>query len=392
MKILFLSSWFPYPTDNGSKIRIYNLLLGLARRHQITLLSFTDRPETDPRVPELQAICEKVIAVPRKAFNPTSLQASLGFFSPLPRSVKDTFSPEMAQQIQETLQNESFDLVIASQMGAAGYSRYFRGIPALLEEVEVAVPYESYKHATTPVQRFRRGLTWSKHRSYVSRVLDDFEACTVVSEREKRLLAEVIPGFKNVVVIPNCVDLAAYEGIRLAPQPDTLIFTGSFRFSANYDAMVWFLQDVYPCIQSQIPAVRLIITGDHAGLPLPPARNVIRTGFVEDVRSLIKSAWVSLVPIRVGGGTRLKILEAMALGTPVVSTTKGAEGLDVQDGKHLLIADSPETYAEAVVKILKDQKLREQISVRAYQRVREKYDWQVVLPCFLDTVERFHSV
>ncbi len=143
----------------------------------------------------------------------------------------------------------------------------------------------------------------------------------------------------------------------MLPGRNTLIFTGPFRYLANHDAMVWFLQEIYPQIQRQLPNVCLTITGDHANLPLPHATNVTLTGFVEDVRPLVASSWVSLVPVRVGAGTRLKILEAMATGVPVVSTTKGAEGLEVNDGEHLLIADSAQGFAENVVQLLKDSKL-----------------------------------
>jgi glycosyltransferase involved in cell wall biosynthesis len=130
------------------------------------------------------------------------------------------------------------------------------------------------------------------------------------------------------------------------------------------------------------------ITGDHADLPLPPADNLALTGFVDDVRPLIASAWVSLVPIRVGGGTRLKILEAMALGTPVVATSKGTEGLDAKHGEHLLIADSPEAFAEAVIRLLQEPGLRRRLADKAYQLVQERYDLAALIPRFLDLVER----
>jgi len=172
------------------------------------------------------------------------------------------------------------------------------------------------------------------------------------------------------------------------PEPGTLIFTGSFRYFANHDAMVWFLGQVYPRIQAQAPDVHLTITGDHANLPLPCTEGVTLTGFVEDVRPLIATAWISVVPLRLGGGTRLKILEAMALGTPVIATSKGAEGLEAQQEEHLLIADTPEAFVEAVVRVLKEPELRRRLTDNAYQLVRDKYDWAVVMPRFLNLVER----
>src|SRR3989304_6090235 len=144
--------------------------------------------------------------------------------------------------------------------------------------------------------------------------------------------------------------------------------------------MVWFLEEVYPLIQAQVPDLSLTITGDHADLPLPPASNVTLTGVVDDIRPLIASSSVSLVPLQAGGGTRLKILEAMALGVPVVSTLKGAEGLEIRSGEHLLIADTPEAFAENVIRVLRDPALRKGITDRARRMVEEKYDWAVVMP------------
>jgi glycosyltransferase involved in cell wall biosynthesis len=138
--------------------------------------------------------------------------------------------------------------------------------------------------------------------------------------------------------------------------------------------------------------VQFTITGDHANLPLPPADRVTLTGFVDDVRPLIAAAGVSVVPLRVGGGTRLKILEAMALRTPVVTTSKGAEGLDVQPGEHLLIADTPEAFAAASLRLLQEPGLRQRLADNAYRLVAEKYDWAVTMPRFLELVERVAGV
>jgi glycosyltransferase involved in cell wall biosynthesis len=145
---------------------------------------------------------------------------------------------------------------------------------------------------------------------------------------------------------------------------------------------------VYPEISSVIPGVHLVITGDHAGKPIPQTGNISLTGYVNDVRPLIASSWVSIAPIKKGGGTRLKILEAMALGTPVVSTPKGSEGLNGQRDEHLFIADTPSAFANKVIELLEDSGLRQRISDNAYQFVREQYDWAVVMPRFLNLVDR----
>jgi len=391
VRILFLSGWYPYPPNNGSKVRILNLLRGLAPHHEVTLFSFVDQPNVDLEAPQLRSLCREVEVLPRKDFDPQSRRARLGFLSPMPRSVIDTFSKKMAQRIEQAASLRDFDLVIASQLGMAGYGRHFQGLPALFEEVEVGVPYGQFTQAPSTWRRARNGLTWAKHRAFLGRLLRCFRACTVVSEQERALLSRTVPGYQAIEVIPNCINLSEYGDVRGSLQTNTLIFTGPFRYFANHDAMTWFLGEVYPRIQARVPGVRLIITGDHANLPLPPANNVNLTGSVDDVRPLIAAASVSLVPVRVGGGTRLKILEAMALHTPVVATTKGAEGLDVQHGDHLLIADTPEAFAEAVLRLLGDPTMRQRLADNGYQLVRDRYDWAAVMPRFLDLVERVAS-
>ncbi len=388
MHILFLSRWFPFPPNNGSKIRIHNLLRGLSRRHTVSLLSFVDADDAEPNIAAAAEVCHTVRVIRRKPFAPDSWQARLAYFSFAPRSVIDTFSPEMARAITETLAGGTVDLVVASQVDMAVYSRYFRGIPAIFEEVETGVLYEQFARAGSVRQKLRYGLTWAKHRRYLRLLFKDFQACTVVSAQERALLQRVVGGIETVNVLPNCINLAEYEGMNEQHQPNTLIFMGAFSYNPNYEAMVWFVDKVLPIIQSELPDVHLTITGNHQNRPLPPAENVTLTGFVDDIRPLVARSWASVVPLHTGGGTRLKILEAMALGTPVIATPKGAEGLDAEPGKHLLVADTPAAFADSVIAVLKDAALRQRLADNGRQLVAEKYNWQAILPEFLSLVER----
>jgi len=380
MDILFLSQWLPYPTNNGSKLRIYNLLCGLAHRHRVTLLSFADECELNSVPAELSAICREVQILPRQKFDPHSSRSRLGFFSQTPRSLYATYSQEMERRIKQSMSSTSYDLVIASQLAMASYMPFLPKLPALFEEAELGLYYDQFMNASSSRARLRYALTWAKQSHYLNFLLRHFSACTVVSERERALLLSCVSEKHMVEVVPNFVNLCAYKRVQPSPEPNTLIFTGSLGYFANHDAMVWFLQEIFPRIRASVPESQLIITGDHGDLPLPPAENVIRKGLVGDVASLIASAGVSLVPIRQGGGTRLKILEAMALRTPVVATTKGVEGLEVQHGKHLLIADTPEDFARQTIRLLNEPELRRCLKEHAYRLVAERYDSSIVMP------------
>jgi polysaccharide biosynthesis protein PslH len=387
--ILFLSCWFPYPPNNGSKLRIYNLLRGLSQHHQVSLLSFSDNAEADSFAHELQSICKEVRVVPWKPYKPNSWRASLGYFHVWPRSFIDTFSPQMVRAIKDILSSTNVDLVIASQIGTAAYYRLFDSAPALFEEIELSVLYDKVRCAKTPGSHLRNRLTWQKHRRFLATLLPAFRASTVVSEQERNLLLNEVRNHENtrVEVIPNCINLSDYVNVYQKRKPETLIFTGSFTYSANYEAMLWFIEKVFPIVREKLPSVQLIITGDSGDRRLPFLDNVSMAGYVPDIRPLISSSIVSLAPIWTGGGTRLKILEAMALRTPVVATSKGAEGLEVQHGVHLLMADAPESFAESILQLLHNPGLSRQIGDNAYNLVKGKYDWAVVMPHFLDLVE-----
>jgi glycosyltransferase involved in cell wall biosynthesis len=326
--------------------------------------------------------------VPWPKFNPTSGTSIAGLLNPKPRSVLNSHSPEMASTIQHLIAHNQFDVIIASQVGTAGYARYFQNIPALFEEVEMGIYHEQLAQADSMKSQIRYRLTLAKQKNYLRELLQYFNTCTVVSEPEQRLVKTAVPNYTNVEVIPNCMNLADYDTVRLAKRPNSLIFTGSFTYHVNHQAMEWYVREVNPLVQAHISDVQLSITGDHANLPLPPANNVTRTGFVDDIRSWIASSCISLAPIFMGGGTRLKILEAMALRTPVVATTKGAEGLDVEHGKHLLLADTPQAFADAVISLLRDPSLYVQLAENGHQLIVEKYDWPSVTPHFLNLVER----
>jgi glycosyltransferase involved in cell wall biosynthesis len=388
MHILFLSRWYPYPPDNGSKLRIYNLLRGLSQQHQVSLLCFYDLKAGEPDHKVLRAFCTNVQGVPFKPFRSNSLASRLGYFSNVPRAYLDMHSIEMEQRIQTAIQAEGVDLVIASQTDMAAYARAFLGKPAVFEEVEMGVWRDHIFGARSLHTRLRSRLTWIKHRRFLAYLMQFFRLCTVVSEKERQILLREVSGKTNVAVIPNCVDLEAYKGVVKSPQPYSLIFTGSLSYHPNYEAICWFLKDVFPRVRAQVPGANLVITGEHAGLPLPQVGGVTLTGLLQDVRPNIASAWCSIVPLHTGGGTRLKILEAMAVRTPVVTTSKGAEGLEVEPGKHVLVSDDAQGFADCILQLFRQSELRERLAEDAYQLVRQRYNWEAVMWRYLGLIDQ----
>ncbi len=389
VKILFLSGWFPYPPDNGARMRTFNLLKHLSVRHEITLLSFVRDGQADQYRSAIRSYCQVVKTVPFQPFRPHHLRTVAGFLSAKPRVLVDTYSHRMRDLVTCTLEQEPFDVVIASEIGpgtcTTPYVRNIKAIPRILEDLELSMIESKIKAHHTWSGRMRHRLTWWKLQRFAARLLRDMDGCTVASEREQKTVLSIVPGYRPLAVVPNGVDADHYAGDFGTPQPNTLVFQGALTYRANFDAMAFFLGQVFPLIRAERPEVKLYITGRTEGVPLerlPRIEGVVFTGYLEDVRPRVARSMVCVVPLTVGGGTRLKILEAMALGTPVVSTSKGAEGLEVTSEHDILIADEPAAFAEAVLRLLSDRELRNRLAKNGRRLVREKYDWNTIGAAF----------
>jgi glycosyltransferase involved in cell wall biosynthesis len=392
MNVLLLATWYPYPPDNGSKLRVFHLLQALEEVHSVTLLAFafaTAKPEDAAALSPWQH--QAVVAIDPFVANHASALRTFLSLSPIAARP----APAMQQLAGATLAQRSFDVVIASTGMMAPYMfQAPSSTTRILEEHNSLTRWmaERYQAQTDPLQKLRCWLSWQKTRRYEARLFNRFDLVTMVSQQDQAVCHADLPGYHGrVEVVPNGVDCTHNRLGLASPQPNRLVFNGSLTYSANYDAMRWFLAEVYPLIKAQQPAVSLTITGALDGVDLSRLAldaSVQFTGFVEDVRLPVAEATVAVAPIRQGGGTRLKILEAMALGTPVVATTKGAEGLDVIDGEHLLLADTPQTFAQAVLTLLANGAARAALAAHARRMVEAQFDWREIGARFVALVEQ----
>lgn len=389
LKVLVLSTWFPYPPDNGSKLRATYLLRSLMAQHDVTAVAF--RPPSSNDVAGAGSSEQSVTAVPDDPFRHVNAPQWVKYLSPEPLVFRA--SPAM-QRAVASLAALPWDAVVAIQMPVAQYALAVN-TRARIVDVDTALSFqmhERYASLERPMARASAWVSWQKAYRYERKMLRRFQAAAVVSQAEiAPLQAMVDEDDCRVALIPNGVDCAHNRPGLAHPQPASLVYNGSLTYSANYDAMRWFLAEVYPRIRIQVPEVTLAITGSTQGVDLARLAlddSVTLTGFVEDVRLPVAAAAVAVAPIRQGGGTRLKILEAMALGTPVVATSKGAEGLDVVDGTHLLVADTPEAFAHATTRLLQDPNLYATLATNARRLVEENYEWQQIGAHFVQLVEQ----
>ncbi len=391
MNLLFLSTWFPYPPDNGSKIRVYHLLRALSQQHNITFVSFA----WDTAAPE-QAIvglpfCHTIHTLSHDPFARSAFAQAVRYFSLAPVVTRPIL--EMQRLVGRVLAETPFNAVVASTEVMATYALQAPAATIkILEEHNsfTRMMEDRYRTATHPVQRLNHWVSWQKTQCYEGALFRKFDRIVMVSAEDRRM-CEQLPGHRTpVAVIPNGVDCAHHRPGLAESLPNTLVYNGALTYSANYDAMQYFLAEIYPRIKQQTPDVTLTITGSTRGVDLSGLRlnaSVHLTGYVEDVRLPVARSAVCVVPLRQGGGTRLKILEAMALGVPVVATTKGAEGLEVVNGEHLLIADDPARFAQRVVELLRDPVQRAGLAHNARHLVEARYDWEMIGAQFVNLVE-----
>jgi glycosyltransferase involved in cell wall biosynthesis len=393
-RVLFLTPHLPYPPNRGTALRNFGLIEGLAAHgHTIGLASFVEPgqpPLADTPLPDL---CETALAVP--APTRTTGQRLRELLAGHADMARRLWSAEFAGALRGMLGREPYDVVQIEGIEMAPYLPIVQeAAPGALliydaHNAEYALqariaaqdsrtprrwPYAIYSLLqTTRLRRFEAATCHA-----VGHIL----ACSQADADKLRLLGHETP----ISVIPNAIEVARYQEADLPsadlPHP-ALVFTGKMDFRPNVDAALWFAEAILPPIQEAIPEAHFVIVGMHPHPRLDPLRErrgITITGEVPDIRPYIREADLYITPLRMGSGTRFKLLEAMAMGKAIVSTRIGAEGLPVEDGQHLLLADEPEPFAEAVVGLLRDAPRAKALGEQGAMLVSKHFDWPGIIP------------
>ncbi len=392
MRVLFLSAWFPFPPDNGSRIRAYNLIKALSRKHEVHLISLMQSDSKRENADKLKDICNVVSLHESQWFLPKGVKSVLGFFSSRPRSAVCTYDPAIHQAVRDAVRDIAPDVIVVSTLGAVEYVGREYNIPMVLEEhnCEYAVLRRSAEKIPNKLKKLRYDIGWRKFARWEARICRQFEAVAMVSEEDKRMILEAVPDHPNVAVIPNGVDTGRYDPCLWQPEGRNLLYNGALTYSANLDAIRYYVDCIYPILRMRMPDVKLRITGRTDGVDLTgiyECPGIELTGYVHDIRDVLRTSAACIVPLREGGGSRLKILEAMAAGVPVISTSMGAEGIHARPGEHLLIADAPEAFADAVARMLTEEGVRDNLRSAARALVEQQYSWTTIGEQFVAVVE-----
>jgi sugar transferase (PEP-CTERM/EpsH1 system associated) len=407
MRILWLKSDLLLPLDKGGKLRTWHLMRHLARRHEISYLAFREPGQPAVDVEGMKEVAARVETITRSEPGKGTLRfyadAALHLVDPLPYAVGKYRSSEYRRRLASLLAEEPYDLIVCDFLFPAVNLPKRLPCPAVMftHNVESEIWRRHAATKTGVLSRLLYGAQYRRMLRYERRALARFDGILAVSNADRETFARLYPGAisQPVHVVPTGVDTeyfapsASDQPSPISHQP-SMIFTGSMDWLPNEDAMLYFCRDVLPAIRAEVPDATLTIVGrtpTPAVRKLAEERGVTVTGRVDDVRPYMKDAAVYIVPLRVGGGTRLKIFEAMAMGKAVVSTTIGAEGLPVTDGEHVLLADDPASFARAVVRLIREPERRRRIEAAARALVIARYDWSAVAGELEDALIRFAS-
>jgi polysaccharide biosynthesis protein PslH len=401
MKILIIAHFVPYPPNSGALQRNYNLLREVARRHEVYLVTLTqkallpDERSLSDAINNIAPLCKsiKVFRIPTDS-HPLLWYALLVFniFSRVPYSVRRFFSRKMNGEIKRILKDIPIDLIHVDTIDLAGYTQDIPSVPKVLNHhnVESELLFRRSAHAGNPLSRWYLGFQARKVRRYEKRMIPLFDANIAVSPRDQADIREFARD-GSAALVPNGTDTSYFMPSQ-TDQECGLIFAGGLNWLPNADAMLHFCEAVFPLIRAEVAEVsmKIIGTSPSAELKKVAEKNsaIEILGFVPDIRDYMAKAAVHVVPLRIGGGTRLKILDALAMGKAIVSTSIGAEGLDLINGRDILIADEDEEFAAKVVSLLKNQKLRKMLAENGRETAEKKYSWNVIGPMLLDVYSK----
>ncbi len=422
MNVLFLTQIIPYPPDAGPKVKTWHVLRYLHEQgHRVTLVSFI-RSEEEKHVDALKALCAEIYTVPIHR----SRLTDIGFWlrSQLrgsPFLVERDALSAMKELIIQLTTTKRIDVIHADQLTMAQFAllakpeinktgpsrpavkRAANGVPAIV--------FDAHNAVWTIVERMRQNAAWylrpvlaleaRRIKRYEAEIIQRFDHNLAVTEIDRAALLQAIAqvnpqltsnrsarttlqAHPKISVIPIAVDTKEQLPVSRSADTSNILTLGTLHYPPNADGVRWFAQDVLPLIRRQVATVGLTIVGknpppDIQRLAAAQPGHIKVTGYVPDLTPYMESAALIVVPVRAGGGMRVRILEAFARGMPVVTTTVGLEGIDAQPGRDVFVADAPEEFASAVVKLLREPSLRDQLAANGRALVEKKYDWQVVL-------------
>jgi glycosyltransferase involved in cell wall biosynthesis len=393
MRILWVKAGKLVPVDTGGKIRSYNILRKLQERHNVTFLSYYGGRRDEAYEHEVKKHVWGTQTIFTGTRDATPLERNLLYLRRLPMrapfGATKFLSREVQQRLAQWLNEDRFDVAVCDFLASTqNFPRRHKTPVALFQHnVESILWGRHAEHEAHPIKRLAFKIEAAKMLRYERAAVGRFDHVIAVSEYDREQMKTMTDGAR-ISVVPTGVNLDEYAAAAGASATEPLVmFLGSMDWEANIDGVLYFCRDIWPQVKRAVPNARFRIVGrsPDARIKQLASDDIEVTGRVESVIEHLREAAVFVVPLRIGGGTRLKIYEAMAMCKAAVSTTVGAEGLDVNHGRDILLADEPEMFAEGVIELLRDPAKRRQFEAAAGAQAA-RYDWSVVTDCFEESL------
>jgi len=421
MHILFLTQIVPYPPDAGPKVKTWNViryLVGLG--YQLTLATFV-RPEEEKHLAVLEEICYQVYSIPIRR----SRFEDVGYFlrsllTGRPFLIERDDLDEMRSVVERVLARQDVDVIHADQLTMTQFALNPQNQRQESEinhdgwhnkHEEPILIFDAHNAVWTILERMAENVPWylrplaafeaSKVKRYEGKIVADFDYTFAVTEIDRVSLLSAAKSAINsrpfradqISVVPIAVDSREVKPVHLVEDSGSILTLGTLHYPPNADGIRWFFEQVFPIITERIPGAHLTIVGknppqDFIQFADQNPNCVTVTGYVPDLKPYFKQAAVLVIPVRAGGGMRVRILEGLAHGQAIVTTTVGLEGIEAEPGKEVLLADSPQEFAEAVIGLLENFNLRVEIARNGRRLIEEHYDWQVVFQKIFDVYQQ----
>lgn len=398
MRLLWVKAGKILPVDTGGRIRSYHILRSLAAQEEVAFLSYYGGLHDPDYEAKLQANIPGALVMHTAAPDTTPLEQALDYLRRLPQlapyAVSKFTDLRVRKVIADWFSQDRFDVAVCDFLSASLNFPESLSKPTVLfqHNVESSLWRRMASTETNLAKRLLFKIESAKMERYERNALKRFHRVIAVSETDRQQMLAMQPGCE-ITVVPTGVDCREFTGAPPASgTPPRIIFIGSMDWEPNIDSVAFFCRDIWPSIRTQFPDAIFEIVGrnPHAKVRALASDSIRVTGTVPSINSYLKDATVVVVPLRIGGGTRLKIFEAMAMGKAVVSTSIGAEGLDVSSGRNIILADDPQRFAEAVLLLLRDPALRRKYEEAAAQLAAE-YDWPKIAQSFLAVLQKAAS-
>jgi glycosyltransferase involved in cell wall biosynthesis len=371
-KILIISPYFPYPPRDGGKVRLYNLIKHLSKDNEVYLLAYIEPEASSDSIRTAKEVCKNVFPVVRHEDKRIERED-------IPRCVSFFYTQAMIDELNRVLDFVQPDLVQLDFLIMTEYVKHIKNIPVFYTEHDLGTLDFNQSYHDRDLPDNLRYAEWRKLVEYEKNIINKFKSVIVLTDRDKNIMKKFNPDAK-AVVIPTGVDIDFFNIGKKSGNEKNLVFVGHYKHYPNADAIVYFVRFIFDKIVKRIPDIKLYVVG--SGLTEDVRRlekeNIIITGEVEDIRQYLKCPNIFIAPVRLGGGIKGKVLEAMASGVPVVATQEAAEGIQCEHYYDILVADTASKFADMVIELCLNDKLYNKISENARMNAVNQYDWKVI--------------